>query len=59
MIFSPMSEIPQIGRNPVYVVTLIIFVVFQVPTALATNFGMLMAVSNTAITLSRVNLTFT
>lgn len=43
MIFSPMSEIPQIGRNPVYLVTLLIFVVFQVPTALASNFGMLLA----------------
>jgi DHA1 family multidrug resistance protein-like MFS transporter len=43
MIFSPMSEIPQIGRNPVYLVTLFLFVVFQVPTALAQNFGMLLA----------------
>lgn len=43
MIWAPMSEIPQIGRNPVYIGTLILFVVLQVPTALAVNFGMLMA----------------
>ncbi|KAK5947545.1 GTPase-activating protein [Knufia obscura] len=43
MIWAPMSEIPQIGRNPVYIGTLAVFVIFQVPTALATNFGMLLA----------------
>ncbi|KAI0299065.1 major facilitator superfamily domain-containing protein [Multifurca ochricompacta] len=43
MIFSPLSEVPQIGRMPIYIITLIFFVVLQVPTALATNYGMLMA----------------
>ncbi|KAI9148199.1 Caffeine resistance protein [Paramyrothecium foliicola] len=43
MIWSPLSEIPQIGRSPVYIFTLALFVVLQVPTALATNFGMLLA----------------
>ena len=43
MVWAPMSEIPQIGRNPVYIGTLIVFVIFQVPTALAVNFGMLLA----------------
>jgi DHA1 family multidrug resistance protein-like MFS transporter len=38
-----MSEIPQVGRNPIYISTLFIFVMFQIPTALATNFGMLLA----------------
>lgn len=38
-----MSEIPQIGRNPVYIGTLFVFVLFQIPTALAKNFGMLLA----------------
>ena len=42
MVWAPMSEIPQIGRNPVYIGTLVIFVIFQVPTAMATNFGMLL-----------------
>lgn len=43
LIWSPMSEIPQIGRLWVYIITLFIFVVFQIPTALASNFGMLLA----------------
>lgn len=43
MIFAPMSEIPQIGRNPIYLATLAVFVAFQAPTALSTNFGMLCA----------------
>ncbi|KAI9713845.1 MAG: hypothetical protein M1820_000575 [Bogoriella megaspora] len=43
MLWSPMSEIPMVGRNPVYILTLVVFVIFQVPTALATNFGMLLA----------------
>ncbi|KAH7054530.1 putative caffeine resistance protein 5 [Macrophomina phaseolina] len=43
MIWSPMSEIPYIGRNPIYFITLAVFVVFQVPTALSVNFGMLLA----------------
>lgn len=43
IIWSPMSEIPQLGRLWVYIGTLFIFVLFQIPTALATNFGMLLA----------------
>jgi MFS transporter, DHA1 family, multidrug resistance protein len=43
MLFSPMSEIPQFGRNPIYLATLIVFVALQAPTALAENFGMLLA----------------
>lgn len=43
LIWSPMSEVPQIGRNPVYIATLIIFVCLQVPTALAKNLGTLLA----------------
>ena len=42
MIWAPMSEIPQIGRNPIYIGTLAVFVMFQVPTALAVNFAMLL-----------------
>ena len=38
-----MREIPQIGRNPVYIGTLVVFVALQAPTALAVNFGMLLA----------------
>lgn len=36
-VLSPLQEIPAIGRNPVYIATLSLFVVIQVPTALATN----------------------
>jgi MFS family permease len=43
MVWAPLSEVPQIGRMPIYIITLAIFVVLQVPTALATNYGMLMA----------------
>ncbi|KAI0062506.1 putative caffeine resistance protein 5 [Artomyces pyxidatus] len=43
MFLSPMSEIPQIGRMPIYIVTCVLFTVLQVPTALATNYGMLIA----------------
>ena len=35
LLFSPLSEIPSIGRNPVYAVTIIFFVIFSLPTALA------------------------
>lgn len=38
-----MSEAIRIGRKPVYLVTLTVFVGLQVPTALAQNFGMLLA----------------
>ena len=38
-----MSEIPQIGRNPVYIGTLIVFVGLQPAVIYAKNFGMLLA----------------
>ena len=37
MLWSPLSECPSIGRNPVYIATLGIFVLIQLPIALATN----------------------
>ncbi|EXJ89070.1 hypothetical protein A1O3_02134 [Capronia epimyces CBS 606.96] len=43
MIWGPLSEIPQIGRNLVYIPTLIVFVCLQVPTALAGNLGTLLS----------------
>lgn len=43
MLWSPMSEIPAVGRNPIYIGTLAFFVALQVPTALSVNFGMLLA----------------
>ena len=43
LIFAPMSEIPQFGRNPIYIGTLVIFVVLQLPVIYAKNFSMLLA----------------
>lgn len=43
MIWSPMSEIPQIGRNPIYIGTLLIFVALQPAVGYAVNIGMLLA----------------
>jgi len=42
LIFSPLSEIPSIGRNPPYAITMGIFVILCVPTALVNNFAGLM-----------------
>lgn len=39
LLFAPLSEIPVIGRNPVYVATFTIFVILSVPTALVNNFA--------------------
>lgn len=38
-----MSEVPLIGRNPIYIGTLAIFVALQIPTAKSSSFGMLLA----------------
>jgi MFS transporter, DHA1 family, multidrug resistance protein len=43
MVWAPLSEVPQIGRMPIYIFTLAVFALLQIPTALATNYGMLMA----------------
>ncbi|GAM88198.1 hypothetical protein ANO11243_062290 [Dothideomycetidae sp. 11243] len=39
LLFSPLSEIPSIGRNPPYMVSFAIFVILLVPTALVKNFA--------------------
>ncbi|ANB11430.1 Flr1p [Sugiyamaella lignohabitans] len=44
MIFSPLSEEVKIGRNRLYIVTLFLFFIFQIPAALATNLGGLIVV---------------
>lgn len=43
MIWAPLSELPAVGRSPVYVVTLVIFVFFQFAVIYAKNIGMLLA----------------
>lgn len=42
LIFSPMSELPAIGRNPVYIVTMFLFTIISIPTALVHNYPGLM-----------------
>lgn len=37
LIFSPLSEIPSVGRNPPYILTMFIFVILSIPTALVDN----------------------
>lgn len=39
MLFSPLSELPMIGRNPPYIITFGLFVILAVPTALVDNFA--------------------
>jgi DHA1 family multidrug resistance protein-like MFS transporter len=39
MIFSPLSEIPAVGRGMLYTVTLGVFVLLLIPTALVDNFA--------------------
>lgn len=39
LVFSPLSEIPVVGRNAPYVITLTLFVILCVPTALVDNFA--------------------
>jgi len=39
LLFSPLSEIPVIGRNPPYMISYAIFVILLVPSALVDNFA--------------------
>lgn len=42
MLLSPLQELPVLGRNPAYIITLAIFALLQIPTALAPNIGSLL-----------------
>ncbi|PGH02024.1 hypothetical protein AJ80_08918 [Polytolypa hystricis UAMH7299] len=42
MILAPLSEFPAVGRNPVYISTLVLFTIFQIPTALSPHIVMLL-----------------
>ncbi|CBX94749.1 similar to multidrug resistance protein [Plenodomus lingam JN3] len=42
LLFSPLSEVPAIGRNPPYAVSGFLFVILCIPTALVNNFAGLM-----------------
>jgi len=39
LLFAPLSEIPSIGRSPVYLVTMVIFTILSIPTAMVDNFA--------------------
>ena len=39
LLFAPLSEIPIVGRSPVYAVTMLFFVILSIPTALVKNFA--------------------
>ena len=39
LIFAPLSEIPAIGRNWVYIPTFILFVILSIPTAVVDNYA--------------------
>jgi DHA1 family multidrug resistance protein-like MFS transporter len=39
LLFSPLGEIPRIGRNPVYIITFGLFVILSIPTAFVDNFA--------------------
>lgn len=43
LFFSPLSEVPYFGRNPVYLGTLFVFVFFNFGVVYAKNLGMLLA----------------
>src|SRR2546430_275475 len=43
MILSPLSEVPAIGRNPIYMATLFLFVILQIPAVTTSNYSVLMA----------------
>jgi MFS transporter, DHA1 family, multidrug resistance protein len=42
LLFSPLSEIPSIGRNPIYIVTMFLFVIVSIPAPFVDNYAGLM-----------------
>ncbi|KAJ7201607.1 major facilitator superfamily domain-containing protein [Mycena pura] len=43
MFLSPLQELPLLGRNPVYIAGLFLFVIFQIPIVTATNISTVLA----------------
>lgn len=39
LLWSPLSEIPKIGRSPIYAFTMAVFVIISLPTAMVNNFA--------------------
>lgn len=44
LLFSPLSELPAVGRNPVYIVTMFLYTIISIPTALVDNYPGLMVI---------------
>ncbi|EPX70746.1 spermine family transmembrane transporter Caf5 [Schizosaccharomyces octosporus yFS286] len=42
LLFSPLSELPQVGRLRIYLGTLLVFICLQIPTALGNGLGVLL-----------------
>lgn len=42
MIFSPIGEIPQIGRNHVYIPTVVLYILFQLPILLSDKMAVIL-----------------
>ncbi|WBW74167.1 plasma membrane xenobiotic transmembrane transporter Mfs1 [Schizosaccharomyces osmophilus] len=42
LLFSPLSELPKIGRLRIYLATLLVFICLQIPTALGNSLGVLL-----------------
>lgn len=43
MFLAPLQEMPSIGRNPVYIIGLALFLLFNVPIVAAKNFSTVLA----------------
>ncbi|KAK0239352.1 major facilitator superfamily domain-containing protein [Armillaria nabsnona] len=43
MFLSPLQELPALGRNPVYMATLFLFIIFQIPVVMAKNMSTVLA----------------
>jgi MFS transporter, DHA1 family, multidrug resistance protein len=39
MFLTPLQELPSLGRNPVYIICLLIFLLFNIPIVTAGNFS--------------------
>ena len=39
LLFAPLSEIPRVGRSPVYIITFFIFLILSIPTAAVNSFA--------------------
>jgi DHA1 family multidrug resistance protein-like MFS transporter len=43
MFLTPLQELPSLGRNPVYIIGLVVFVIFNVPIITAKNMSTILA----------------